>query len=43
VRTVNLKVRVSDNLFKNEDLPTPVVGGLEIFNIDIQEIELIQQ
>ncbi len=39
-RTVNLKVQVSGNLFKSENLPTPVVGGQEIFNIDIKEIEL---
>lgn len=42
-RTVNMKVRVSGNLFKSENLPTPVVGGQEVFNIDIKEIELIQE
>ena len=40
-RTINLNVIVSGELYKNINLPEPVLGGQKIFGIKIQTIHLI--
>lgn len=37
-KTINLKVKVDGNLFTNDKLPKPQIGGQEMFYVDIIKI-----
>ena len=41
LKKVGIKVQLDGELFKDDDLPKPVLGGQEIFHIDIKVIDIV--